>query len=94
VPGRGQARQGAGPRQPRGDPRSRRHSASPQVHTASRKCIFSNTFPPEFGVNPRKELANKPELIITPAEKTALAEADYVVKAAQNVVSRLGLAKK
>jgi len=58
------------------------------------EMYFSNTFPPEFGVSPRPELANKPELVITQAEKSSLAERDYVVKAAQNVVSRLGLAKK
>jgi len=58
------------------------------------EMYFSNTFPPEFGVSPKPELANKPELIITQAEKSSLAERDYVVKAAQNVVSRLGLAKK
>jgi threonine synthase len=58
------------------------------------EMYFENTFPAEFGVTPKPELANRPELIITQAEKAALAEQDYVVKAANNVVSRLGLAKK
>jgi len=58
------------------------------------EMYFENTFPPQFGVVPRPELANRPELIITQDEKKALAEKDYVVKAAENVVSRLGLAKK
>jgi hypothetical protein len=58
------------------------------------EMYFSNTFPPEFGVSPKPELANKPELIIKAEEKTRLAEKDYVVQAAQNVVARLGLAKK
>lgn len=58
------------------------------------EMYFENTFPAEFGVTPRPELANRPELIITQDEKQALAEQDYVVKAAGNVVARLGLAKK
>jgi threonine synthase len=58
------------------------------------EMYFENSFPAEFGVSPKPELANRPELIITQGEKTALVEADYVVKAAQNVVARLGLAKK
>jgi threonine synthase len=58
------------------------------------EMYFSNTFPPEFGVTPDPALANRPELIIKPEEKTHLAEKDYVVQAAQKVVSRLGLAKK
>jgi len=58
------------------------------------EMYFENTFPPEFGVTPKPELANRPELIIKPEEKTRLAEGDYVVQAAENVVARLGLAKK
>ncbi|SNR78460.1 L-threonine synthase [Humidesulfovibrio mexicanus] len=55
---------------------------------------FENSFPAEFGVTPRPELANRPKLVITQAEKDALAAPDYVAKAAQNVVERLGLARK
>ncbi|OIN99297.1 MAG: threonine synthase [Desulfovibrionaceae bacterium CG1_02_65_16] len=58
------------------------------------EMYFSNTFPPEFGVHPDPTLANRPELIIKPEDKSRLADRDYVVQAAQNVVARLGLAKK
>jgi len=58
------------------------------------EMYFENSFPPEFGVSPKPELANRPELIITQGDKDRLAEKDYVVQAAENVVSRLGLAKK
>ncbi len=58
------------------------------------EMYFEDSFPAEFGVKPKKELANRPELIITQNEKAALSEADYVAKAAGNVVARLGLAKK
>lgn len=58
------------------------------------EMYFQNTFPPEFGVTPKPELANKPELIITAEDKKRLPERDYVVQAAENVVGRLGLAKK
>ena len=58
------------------------------------EMYFENSFPPEFGVTPRPELANRPELIITQGDKDRLADRDYVVQAAENVVSRLGLARK
>jgi len=58
------------------------------------EMYFEDSFPPEFGVVPRRELANRPELIIAPDEKQRLDERAYVVQAAENVVARLGLAKK
>jgi threonine synthase len=58
------------------------------------EMYFENSFPAEFGVTPKPELANRPELIIAQSEKDRLAEKDYVVQAAGNVVARLGLAKK
>jgi len=58
------------------------------------EMYFENSFPKEFGVTPRPELANRPELIITQGDKDRLPEKDYVVQAAGNVVARLGLAKK
>ncbi len=58
------------------------------------EMYFTNSFPAEFGVTPRPELANRPELIITQADKDRLPAKDYVVQAAGNVVARLGLAKK
>ncbi|MBU1229744.1 MAG: threonine synthase [Proteobacteria bacterium] len=58
------------------------------------EMYFENSFPAEFGVTPKPELANRPQLIITQGDKDRLGEQDYVVKAAENVVARLGLAKK
>ena len=58
------------------------------------EMYFENSFPPEFGVTPKPELANRPELIITQGDKDRLADKAYVVQAAENVVARLGLAKK
>ena len=55
---------------------------------------FTNTFPADFGVAPRPEFSNAPELVITPDEKAALSPEDYTLKAAGNVVARLGLAAK
>lgn len=58
------------------------------------EMYFENSFPAEFGVTPRPELANRPQLIITQGDKDRLGGQDYVVKAAENVVARLGLARK
>jgi len=58
------------------------------------EMYFENSFPAEFGVTPKPELANRPELIITQGDKDTMSEKDYVVQAAGNVVARLGLAKK
>jgi len=58
------------------------------------QMYFENSFPAEFGVTPRRELANRPELIITPDEKKRLDARAYVVKAAENVVERLHLTKR
>lgn len=55
---------------------------------------FTNTFPAEFGVAPRPEFSNAPELVITPEEKARLSAEEYTLKAAGNVVARLGLTAK
>jgi threonine synthase len=55
---------------------------------------FTDTFPAEFGVAPRPEFSNAPELVITPEEKARLSAEEYTLKAAGNVVARLGLAAK
>jgi threonine synthase len=55
---------------------------------------FHDGFGPEFEIAPDKKLANVPRLVIDQAEKTRLAEAEFTVKAAQNVVGILGLDKK
>ena len=55
---------------------------------------FHDGFGPEFEIAPDRNLANVPRLVIDQAEKTRLAEAEFTVKAAQNVVGILGLDKK
>ncbi|WP_028586836.1 threonine synthase [Desulfocurvus vexinensis] len=52
---------------------------------------YENAFPPEYGITPRPEYANRPQLVIDPARKAALSAADYTAEAAQAVVERLGL---
>ncbi len=55
---------------------------------------YQNEFPAEYEVTPDASKANKPELVIESSEKDALAEDKYIAKAADNVVSMLGLEKK
>jgi threonine synthase len=55
---------------------------------------FDNAFPPEFEVIPDTNLANKPELVITPKEKEKLSETEYTATTANRVVAMLGLEKK
>lgn len=55
---------------------------------------YQDSFPEEFGINADKSLANAPELIISPQEKKKLTAAEYVSKAAGNIVQKLGLEKK
>jgi threonine synthase len=58
------------------------------------EMYFNDSFPPEFEIEPRDELKNRPETIIEPSEKDRLSPDDYHAKAAENVVKRLGLARK
>ncbi|MFP4071311.1 MAG: threonine synthase [Desulfovibrionales bacterium] len=55
---------------------------------------FQNTLPPEFEVTPDPDLSNHPQLVITPEERDRLSPEEYSRKAAENVVRKLGLAKK
>ncbi|BBD07946.1 threonine synthase [Desulfovibrio ferrophilus] len=55
------------------------------------EMYFENTFPPEYGITPKPELANRPSLVIEPAEKDRLSAEDYTANAAQAVVEKLGL---
>ncbi len=58
------------------------------------EMYFENSFPPEFGITPDPALANRPEPVITSAEKADLTPEAFTVKAAENIVARLGLARK
>ncbi|CCO24487.1 threonine synthase [Maridesulfovibrio hydrothermalis] len=55
---------------------------------------YQNDFPDEYEVTPDASKANKPELVIKSTEKDSLSEEQYISKAADNVVSMLGLEKK
>jgi threonine synthase len=58
------------------------------------QMYFDNAFPPEYGVTPKPELANHPQLLLNPADKERLSPEDYTRLAAAKVVERLGLKKK
>lgn len=51
---------------------------------------FTNSSP-EYGVTPKAELANAPELLISPEQKTVLTLEEPTKAAADAVVARLGL---
>jgi threonine synthase len=55
---------------------------------------FNDGFGAEFEITPDKKLANAPRLVIGQDEKSSLPEAEFTVRAAQNVVGILGLDKK
>jgi threonine synthase len=55
---------------------------------------FNNSFPAEYGITPDSGLANRPELLLDPEQKTRLGEAEYTKAAAEAVARRLGLRKK
>ena len=52
---------------------------------------FSNSFPPEYEVTPRRELANHPELVISEAERRGAGEGGFARAAAVAVAKRLDL---
>ncbi len=55
---------------------------------------FNNAYPPEFGITPKAELQNAPELLLPESERTRLSEKDFVLEAAAKMVQRLGLSPK
>ncbi len=55
---------------------------------------LQDTFPKEYGVIPKKELANMPELLISVEKKNSLSEQDFTKEAAQAIANRLHLTKK
>ncbi len=52
---------------------------------------FADAFPAEFGVTPKRELQNTPELLMSDAERAGLSESDFVSAAAGKMVRRLNL---
>ncbi len=55
---------------------------------------FENSFPSEYGITPKKELANMPELLISTEAKTNLSEDEFTQAAADAIASKLNLSKK
>lgn len=54
---------------------------------------FENDFEPEYEIQPRKEMVNRPSLVIDSTQKDSLGEDEYIRQAALNVVDRLNLQK-
>ncbi len=52
---------------------------------------FNDTMPSEFGIKPKAEFSNRPELLISEQEKHTLEEKEYVIEAARRMVEKLGL---
>lgn len=55
---------------------------------------FTNTFPDTFGVTPKKELCNSPELLMRPEEKEGLDYAQFIQTTAETIVNKLRLSQK
>ncbi|MEZ0575601.1 threonine synthase [Halodesulfovibrio aestuarii] len=55
---------------------------------------FSNSFPPQFGVQPDTDLANAPELVIEESAKAELAPEAFTEAAAKTIADKLGLQSK
>ncbi len=55
---------------------------------------FTNSFPPEYGINPDPDLANAPHLVLDAARKSAVPGADFIQAAANAVAARLKLVPK
>lgn len=55
---------------------------------------FQDSFSKEYGITPDPTLSNTPVLAIAQAEKSALSEDAFTVRAAENVVGILGLSRK
>lgn len=55
---------------------------------------FSNTFPPEYGVQPDASLANMPELVLPESERAGKSVAEFAKLGARAVADRLQLADR
>ncbi len=55
---------------------------------------FTNSFPPEYGINPDPALANAPSPVLSDEQKAAMPEADFIRAAAETVAARLKLVPK
>lgn len=55
---------------------------------------FTDSFPPEFGVTPRPELMNAPELMLSEEDRKGMDEQKFVLESAAAIARRLGLKAK
>jgi threonine synthase len=55
---------------------------------------FTDSFPPEFGVTPRPELMNAPELMLSDEQRKGLDEREFILQSADAIARRLGLAAR
>ncbi len=55
---------------------------------------FSDTYPPEYGITPQKELMNSPELLLDAEDKKGLNSKEYTTKVADIIIKKLALQKK
>ena len=62
-----------------------------QCYKDFQNMYFSNSFPEGFGVTPKPELCNYPELLISKAERDALGENEYILEAAKRMAEKLNL---
>lgn len=57
------------------------------------QMYFENSFPPEYGITPKKELINWPKEVLSEEEKSQLDFQDFVQKAGEAIVQTLGIEK-
>ncbi|MDZ7761013.1 MAG: threonine synthase [Desulfovermiculus sp.] len=55
------------------------------------EMYFQDRFPPEYGIQTKEELRNQPLSVLSQDDKDSLTEQDFVARAAQEIVQRLGL---
>jgi threonine synthase len=58
------------------------------------EMYFENSFPPEYGVTPDPAQVNKPQAVLSQQDKDRLPPEEFTVRAAEDVATRLSLAKK
>ena len=58
------------------------------------EMYFQDSFPEEYGITPKKELTNQPELLISPAKRQELSPEEFTLAAADAAAQRLGLTSK
>ncbi|MFP4392581.1 MAG: threonine synthase [Desulfohalobiaceae bacterium] len=55
------------------------------------EMYFQNSFPPEYKVQPKKELINQPRPILDQKQRQGLSSAEFISRAAEEIVAQLGL---